>query len=111
MQMTAGEWAIFLNGELEGNSNVVITHPAKIEEAGEGAISFIANPKYEGFAYTTGASILIVSRDLRLDQPVKAGVIRVDQPYTAFTRVLEKFNNLTMPLEELHPQALLMKQL
>lgn len=91
MQMTAGEWSDFLGGKLEGSSDVIITHPAKIEEATEGSISFIANPKYAPFAYSTRASALIISSDLILEKKIIPSLIRVDQPYAAFTRVLEKF--------------------
>ena len=93
MKMTAGEWCTLLEGNLEGNPALVITHPAKIEEASEGAISFIANAKYEHFAYSTRASAIIVANDLILKKSISAAVIRVEQPYMAFTRVLQKFNN------------------
>ncbi|MBA3648187.1 MAG: UDP-3-O-(3-hydroxymyristoyl)glucosamine N-acyltransferase [Chitinophagales bacterium] len=93
MQMTAFEWCSLLNGKLEGNGNNVITHPAKIEEAGEGAISFIANLKYASFAYTTHASALIVHSDAALDGEIVPALIRVDNPSLAFTRVLENFNS------------------
>lgn len=90
--MTAGEWCAFVKGKLEGDGSVIITHPAKIEEAGEGSISFIANPKYESFVYSTKASALIIANDMLLEKKIKPVVIRVQQPYSAFTTVLEKFN-------------------
>lgn len=92
MQMTAGQWCTLLKGNLEGDPEVVITHPAKIEEAAEGAISFIANAKYESFAYTTKASAIIIAKDMVLKNSVQPVLIRVEQPYMAFTRVLQKFN-------------------
>jgi UDP-3-O-[3-hydroxymyristoyl] glucosamine N-acyltransferase len=92
MQMTALQWCELLGGTLEGNPHSIITHPAKIEEAGEGAISFIAHPKYIDFAYTTTASALIVSQNTEFINKVKSTLIRVEQPYVAFSKVLEKFN-------------------
>src|SRR6185436_705216 len=92
MQMTAFQWCEFLGGILEGNPHSVITHPAKIEEANEGAISFIGNAKYVEFAYTTRASALIVSPQEAFKNEVKCTLIRVEQPYLAFSKVLEKFN-------------------
>lgn len=93
MQITAGEWCKLLDGNLEGDPAVLITHPAKIEEAAKGAISFIANAKYEPFAYTTGASAIILAKEMELKNKVQPVLIRVDQPYLSFTKVLEYFNN------------------
>ncbi len=93
MKMTAGEWCTLLKGNLEGNPAEIITHPAKIEEASAGAISFIANAKYEPYAYSTKASAIIVANDLVLKKNIRPAVIRVEQPYIAFTSVLQRFNN------------------
>src|SRR6266446_1429520 len=92
MQMTALQWSELLGGILEGNPHSVITHPAKIEEANEGAISFIGNAKYAEFAYTTKASALIVNHKEVFKNEVKCALIRVEQPYLSFSKVLEKFN-------------------
>ncbi|MBA2422195.1 MAG: UDP-3-O-(3-hydroxymyristoyl)glucosamine N-acyltransferase [Chitinophagales bacterium] len=94
MQTTVGEWSILLKGNLEGDASGIITHPAKIEEAGEGAISFIASNKYKHFAYTTRASALIVGNDFEAEKEIHAALIRVEQPYLSFTQVLGKFNRL-----------------
>src|SRR6185503_885839 len=92
MQMTALQWCELLGGKLEGNPSALITHPAKIEEAGEGAISFIAHPRYVPYAYTTQASALIVSEDTEFEKKLNSTLIRVEQPYLSFSKVLEKFN-------------------
>ncbi|MEO5673555.1 MAG: UDP-3-O-(3-hydroxymyristoyl)glucosamine N-acyltransferase [Chitinophagales bacterium] len=92
MQMTALQWNEILGGTIEGNRSAVITHPAKIEEAGEGAVSFIAQPRYIEFAYTTHASLLIIDNNFVLEKAIKPTIIRVEQPYLAFSKVLEKFN-------------------
>src|SRR5262245_27810186 len=102
MQMTALEWCNFLGGKLEGNGDAVVTHPAKIEEADEGSISFIAHPKYFSHVYSTKASALIVSNNAELENEVTATLIRVDQPYVAFSRVLEKFNKPYEGLTGIH---------
>ncbi len=105
MQLTAGQWCNFLGGKLEGNSEILITHPAKIEDAGTGAISFIANPKYLQFAESTKASALIVSNDFITEHDQPFALIRVDQPYISFTRVLEKFNKPFDDLNGIHETA------
>ncbi|MFI5134960.1 MAG: UDP-3-O-(3-hydroxymyristoyl)glucosamine N-acyltransferase [Chitinophagales bacterium] len=105
MQMTAQQWCDFLGGKLEGNGNVLISHPAKIEEADEGAISFIAHPKYFSFAYNTKASALIVGDHSEFDGKVSATLIRVEQPYVAFSLVLEKFNKPYEGLKGAHESA------
>jgi UDP-3-O-[3-hydroxymyristoyl] glucosamine N-acyltransferase len=66
----------------------------KIEEAGEGQLSFLANPKYEEYLYNTNASIIIVNESLELRQAVTATLIRVPDAYTAFATLLSKYQEL-----------------
>jgi UDP-3-O-[3-hydroxymyristoyl] glucosamine N-acyltransferase len=98
MRLTVLELSNILQGELKKDSETLITHPAKIEEAGEGSVTFIANQKYMPFAYSTGASAIIVNHDIQFNQPVKPALIRVEDPYSAFTQVLEIFSKT--PVEE-----------
>jgi len=96
MQFAAQEIAFILNGTVEGNPLVTVDQLAKIEEAGQGSLSFLANPKYEQFLYTTNASVVIVNKDLVLSAPVTATLIRVDNAYSAFTILLEKYNSIKL---------------
>jgi len=105
MQMTALEWCNFLGGKLEGNGDAIVSHPAKIEEADEGSISFIAHPKYFSYVYSTKASALIVSSNAEFEKDVVVTLIRVEQPYVAFSRVLEKFNKPYEGLAGVHETA------
>jgi len=92
MQFTALEISLLLNGTVEGKPEVKVTQLAKIEEAEEGCLSFLANPKYEQFLYTTKASVVIVGNDQVLTEPVNATLIRVENPYSAISVLLEKYN-------------------
>ncbi|WP_343668887.1 UDP-3-O-(3-hydroxymyristoyl)glucosamine N-acyltransferase [Chitinophaga sp.] len=94
MQFSALQLATMLDGKLEGNPDVKVNNIAKIEEAGEGMLSFIANPKYEEFIYTTNASILIVNESLVTERPVKSTLIRVKDAYSAFAQLLEQYKQL-----------------
>lgn len=94
MQFSALQLATILNGKLEGNPDVKVHNIAKIEEAGEGLLSFIANPKYEEFIYTTKASILIVNETLVVERPITATLIRVKDAYSSFALLLEKYNQM-----------------
>ena len=112
MQFTAGQIAEFLGGQVEGNPEVVITRPAKIEEGGEGAITFLANPKYESYVYSTSASAVLVSRDFVPEQPVAATLIRVDNVYASVARLLAAYEQKGSAQEEgisslafVHPEA------
>lgn len=95
MQFSALQLATMLNGKLEGNPDVKVSNIAKIEEAGEGMLSFIANPKYEEFIYTTNASILIVNESLVIERPIKSTLIRVKDAYSSFALLLEQYRYLT----------------
>lgn len=96
MQFTAYEISLLLNGTVEGNPQAAINQLAKIEEAQAGSLSFLANPKYEQYLYSTNASIVIVNNDLVLTEPVKATLIRVENAYSAFTVLLEKYNTIKL---------------
>ncbi|MFY0253510.1 UDP-3-O-(3-hydroxymyristoyl)glucosamine N-acyltransferase [Chitinophaga sp. 30R24] len=95
MQFSALQLATMLDGKLEGNPDVKVSNIAKIEEAGIGMLSFIANPKYEEFIYTTNASILIVNESLVIERPIKSTLIRVKDAYSSFAQLLEQYRYLT----------------
>lgn len=94
MQFSAVQLATMLDGKLEGNPEVKVSNIAKIEEAGDGMLSFIANPKYEEFIYSTQASILIVNENLVTERPVKPTLIRVKDAYSSFALLLEKYKQM-----------------
>lgn len=96
MQFTAQEIGFMLNGTVEGDPRVAVDKLAKIEEAQAGSLSFLANPKYEQFLYTTDASIVIVNQDLALTAPIKATLIRVENAYSSFSVLLEKYNTIKL---------------
>lgn len=96
MQFTATEISLLLNGSLEGAGNTVILNLAKIEDASTGDITFLANPKYAAFLYTTKASVVIVNDDLVLEKPVNATLIRVVDAYSSFSILLEKYNTIKL---------------
>ena len=96
MQFTAQEIGFMLNGTVEGDPKIAVDKLAKIEEAGLGSLSFLANPKYEQFIYSTAASIIIVNHDLVLTAPVKATLIRVENAYSSFSVLLEKYNTIKL---------------
>lgn len=92
LTLTAQELSQLLKGVVEGDPTIKVQTLAKIEEAQKGQLSFIANPKYIPFAYSTNASILIVARDLVFDEPITSTLIRVQDPYQSFTFLLKKFS-------------------
>jgi len=91
MQISAKELSQLLNGTLEGDPNVLVSQPSKIEEATKDSICFFANPKYEHYVYSTEASIILVSNDFKPSQPVKATMIRVADVYKSVSFLLENF--------------------
>lgn len=94
MQINASQIAILINGKLEGDATVSVASFGKIEEALEGQLSFLANPKYEEYLYTTKASVIIINNSLELKQKVTATLIRVADAYTAFADLLAKYQEL-----------------
>ena len=96
MQFTAHQIKNLLNGTIEGDPEVTVNQLAKIEEAEAGSLSFLANLRYEQHLYTTNASIVIINKDFVLAQPVKSTLIRVDNAYSAFSVLLEKYNSIRL---------------
>lgn len=88
MEFTAGQIAAFVGGTVDGDQNVKITNFAKIEDAGNGDLTFLANPKYTHFLYTTGASAVLVRTDFVPESQVQATLIRVADPYETLSQLM-----------------------
>ncbi len=91
MEFTAKKIAEYLHGEVIGNENASVHTFAKIEEGTPGAISFLSNPKYTHYLYTTESSIVLINKDLPLEEEVKATLIRVDNAYESLARLLQMY--------------------
>lgn len=94
MEFTAQQISNLLQGTIEGDSQVAVKTLSKIEEGVAGSLSFLANPKYAPYIYTTNASIVIVGNDFVAEQPVSATLIRVADPYASFAKLLEMYNQV-----------------
>ena len=100
MQFTAAQIAMLINCQLEGDAQVTVSSFGKIEEAVDGQISFLANPKYEEYLYQTQASVIIINQQLVLKKAVPNTLIRVPDAYTAFATLLTKYQQMvTMQLQ------------
>jgi UDP-3-O-[3-hydroxymyristoyl] glucosamine N-acyltransferase len=94
MEVSVKDIALLLGGVVEGDGNRKIRSAGKIENALEGDIAFLANPKYENFAYSTQATALIVSKDFMPKSAISPALIRVEDPYSAFTALLEQYQRM-----------------
>lgn len=92
MQFTAKQIGEFLNGTIEGDENAQVSALSKIEEGVAGSLCFLSNRKYESHLYKTKASVVIVAEDFLPSQLFKGTLIRVKDPYSAFSILLEKYN-------------------
>ncbi|HEY9343385.1 MAG TPA: UDP-3-O-(3-hydroxymyristoyl)glucosamine N-acyltransferase, partial [Hanamia sp.] len=91
MQFTAKQIAGLIEGKIEGNPEVAVSSFGKLEEATEGQLAFLANPKYEEFLYSTKASIIIVNNSLELEKEINATLIRVPDAYSSFAVLLTEY--------------------
>ena len=94
MQFTAQQIALLVSGTIEGNPDTTVTSFGKIEEAAVGQLTFLANPKYEEYLYTTKASLIIVNESLQLQKNITATLVRVKDAYSAFATLLTTYQNL-----------------
>jgi len=107
LERTASELAILLDGSVHGNPDVRVRKLAKIESAPPGSVSFLSNPEYERFIYLTEASVVIVREDFVPVQPLPSelSLLKVDDPYRAFARLLEAYDAILKRQVGIHPSA------
>lgn len=91
MNYSAQQIAFLVKGKIEGNPEVTVSSFGKIEEAKQGQLSFFANPKYEEYLYTTGASVILINESFELKHKLTATLIRVPDAYSAFAVLLTKY--------------------
>jgi UDP-3-O-[3-hydroxymyristoyl] glucosamine N-acyltransferase len=107
MEFTAEQIAEILQGEIVGDKTITVKGLAKIEEGQPQALSFLSNPKYEEYIYSTQSSICIVNNTF---EPVKAlpstlTLIKVQDAYACFAKLLEVYNNLSKKNPEIEPNS------
>ncbi len=96
MVFTAQQIAALLQGTIVGNADAQVSTLSKIEEGKPGSISFLANPKYTQYVYSSLASIIIVNNDFEPTAPVNATLIKVAAADVAFTRLLQMYNQVKL---------------
>lgn len=94
MEITPKSLAALTGGRVEGDESVVITGFAKIEEAGKGDLSFIANPKYAHFVHSTHASAILVGNDFEFEGDIDTTLIRVEDPYATLAQLLRMVESM-----------------
>jgi len=96
LKFTAAQIAGILEGEVEGNPEVVVSKLSKIEEGIPESLSFLSNPKYTQYIYTTKASAVIVDKNFKAENEINTTLIRVDDAYKSFSKLLEYYNQVKM---------------
>ena len=94
MVFTAQQIAAYIDGEIIGNPEASVNTFAKIEEGKPGAISFLANPKYEHYLYSTESTIVLVNKDFEPSQPVRATLIKTENAYESVARLLTLYESM-----------------
>jgi UDP-3-O-[3-hydroxymyristoyl] glucosamine N-acyltransferase len=107
MEFTALTIAGFLNGEIVGNSDIKVNTIAKIEEGQPGALSFLANPKYEHYIYDTKSSIVLVNKSFVPSGHIGATLIKVENAYDAFASLLRLVDQARPRKKGIHPTAII----
>ncbi|WP_026452045.1 UDP-3-O-(3-hydroxymyristoyl)glucosamine N-acyltransferase [Aequorivita capsosiphonis] len=96
MKFTAAQIAGLLDGTVDGDEEIAVSKLAKIEEGTKGSLTFLANPKYTHYIYSTQASVAIVNNDFVPEHALKTTLIRVENAYKAFSQLLEYYNQVKM---------------
>ncbi|MEY2739361.1 MAG: UDP-3-O-[3-hydroxymyristoyl] glucosamine N-acyltransferase [Bacteroidota bacterium] len=96
MKFTAAQIAGILEGEVVGDPNAEVYKLSKIEEGTAGSLTFLANPKYTNFIYTTQATITIVNATFVPEQDITTTLIKVEDAYQSFSKLLEYYNQVKL---------------
>ena len=107
MEFTAATIAGFLKGEIEGDPEIKVNTVAKIEDGQTGALSFLANPKYEHYIYTTKSSVVLVNKSFIPSSKITATLIKVDNSYEAFASLLTLVEEARPKKKGIHPTAVI----
>lgn len=107
MKLTAAQIAEYLGGVVEGRPEEEVYDFAKIEDGGTGKLSFLSNPKYEHFIYTTKSSVVLVNKEFKATAPIAATLVRVDDAYGALAKLLALAKSQTPRRRGIHPQAVI----
>ncbi len=94
MKFTAQQIADILEGDVLGNPEEEVSKLSKIEEGEKGSLTFLSNPKYNSYLYTTEASVTIVNKSLELEKDVTTTLIKVENAYESFSKLLEFYNQV-----------------
>jgi UDP-3-O-[3-hydroxymyristoyl] glucosamine N-acyltransferase len=94
LKFTAKQISEILNGEVFGNPHEEVSKLSKIEEGEKGSLTFLSNPKYNSWLYVTDASVVIVDAKFKPEKEVSSTMIKVEDPYMAFTKLLEYYNDI-----------------
>ncbi|PTX61582.1 UDP-3-O-[3-hydroxymyristoyl] glucosamine N-acyltransferase [Kordia periserrulae] len=96
MKFTATQIAGILEGDIVGNPEAEVSKLSKIEEGTEGSLTFLANPKYTQYIYSTRASITIVNKEFTPEEELATTLIKVEDAYKSFSKLLEYYNKVKM---------------
>ena len=94
MEFKAQQIADILEGEIIGNPDEEVSKLSKIEEGEKGSLTFLSNPKYNSYLYSTNASIVIVNSTFEPEKEVTATLIKVTDAYKSFSKLLEFYNEV-----------------
>ncbi len=94
MKFKAQQIADILEGDLVGNPEEEVSNLSKIEDGKKGSLTFLSNPKYNSYLYSTNASIAIVNKSFILEKKVRTTLIKVDDAYKSFSKLLEFYNEV-----------------
>ncbi|WP_040248875.1 UDP-3-O-(3-hydroxymyristoyl)glucosamine N-acyltransferase [Psychroserpens mesophilus] len=96
MKFTAQQIAGILEGDIVGNPDVEVSKLSKIEEGTKGSLTFLSNPKYTSFIYSTKASITIVNKTFKPEHEISTTLIKVEDAYKSFSKLLEYYNQVKL---------------
>jgi UDP-3-O-[3-hydroxymyristoyl] glucosamine N-acyltransferase len=94
MEFSVNQIAGMIGGTVQGDGERIVDNLGKIEEGKAKTISFLSNEKYENYIYTSDAAAIIVKDSFTPKKVITPALIKVKDPYSAFTQLLEEYNKI-----------------
>ena len=92
MEFSAEMIAGLLQGEVVGDKNAKVHTVSSIEDGKEGSLTYLANPKYEKFIYTTNASIVLVGKEFEPQGEIRATLVKVADVGACIVQLLAAYD-------------------
>lgn len=98
MRISLRDVAALINARIDGDESLTVSGFGPIENAPAGSVTFLANPKYTSYIYTTQAAAVLVADSFVAEKPLSVTLLRVPDPYSALAELMTAVRRMEQQL-------------